>query len=129
VTLEPRRGSWLEAALAPTRTLDWSDYDVSVDASGLGGGAVAGVSVPGISVSVGRAWYEVRAGSRVVAQGPLPARDGHRLLVRRGGKAARVAIDATPVAGVPVGAGGGGPSLFVEAPSGSRVSFSRIRVR
>ena len=129
VTLEPRRGSWLEAALAPTRTLAWSDYDVSADASGLGGGAVAGISIPGVSVSVGRAWYEVRAGSRVVAQGPLPARDGHRLLVRRGGKAARVAIDGTPVAGVPVGAGGGGPSLFVEAPPGSRVRFSRIRVR
>ncbi|HKI93451.1 MAG TPA: polysaccharide deacetylase family protein [Gaiellaceae bacterium] len=135
ITLEPRDGRWLSAALAPTRTLAWSSYDISARAS-LAGTAAAGIAVPGdggapVSVAVSRGWFEVRtgAGRTVVAQGQLHARVEHWLRVSRSAGGVTIAVDAATVAVVPAGRALGGPSLFVDGTPGTRVQFTQIRVR
>ena len=136
ITLAPRDGTWLAAALAPTRTLAWGRYELSLCASQLAGGGVAGVTVPGdggapVSVSVSRSWFEVRAGAgrAVVAQGQLHARDAHWLRISRGAGSVTIAVDASPVTRVPAGHSLGGPSLFVDGAPGTRVRFTQLRVR
>jgi poly-beta-1,6-N-acetyl-D-glucosamine N-deacetylase len=136
LTLQAGKSGWLETALAPTRTLSWRAYDVSAQASGLDGTAAAGISVPmtagaEISLSVSRGWFEVRGGAdrAVLAQGPLPERSQHWLRVRVGGGKAAVAVDAEPVADVPVAHATGGPSLYVSAAVGTQLRFTQIRVR
>ena len=137
ITLAPRDGTWLAAALAPTRTLAWDRYELSVRTSQpAGSSGVAGVTVPGdggapVSVSVSRSWFEVRAGAGrvVVAQGQLHARDDHWLRISRGAGDVTIAVDASPVASVPAGRSLGGPSLFVDGAPGTRVLFTQLRVR
>ena len=133
VTLEPRHGTWLAAALAPTRTLGWSTYRFSARAFLSADGGTAGISVVGskgktVSVSVGRSWFEIREGSGLITQGALPAGDEHRLLVERGANTVRIAIDDTPAATLAVGNADGGPLLFVDAPPGTGVRFTEISV-
>lgn len=136
LTLQAGKGGWLEASLAPTRTLAWRAYDVSVRASGLAGTAAAGISVPvaaraQVSISVSRGWFEVRGGAdrAVLSQGPLRERTEHWLRVRVGGGRAAVAVDAERVADVPVAHATGGPSLYISAPAGAELRFTQIHVR
>ncbi len=134
--LEPQGKTWLAASLAPTRTLAWRTYDVSVRSAPLEGTTAAGISVPGeagapVSVAVSRTWFEVRAGPdrAVIVQGPVHPRNEHWLRVSRSPSGVQIAVDAVDVANVPAGRALGGPSLFADATPGTRVQFTQIRVR
>jgi poly-beta-1,6-N-acetyl-D-glucosamine N-deacetylase len=135
VALQPVDGAWVAAALAPSRTLAWHSYRISAHVWGLTDRVVAGVAAADssspVTVAVSRGWFEIRVGNqrKLVAQGRVVSRGDHWLRIDLRRRAATVAIDAMPVATVPVHSASGGPSLFVNAPPGSRVQFSEIRAR